>query len=1248
MYKKFQQQNMGNQMSCLLASAIGKGFGKMGGETLKEEDVEKCAQMITFVLLNCRHKGVIESAGGAIFSLASFCSRNSNPNLTRLPSKNAALLLFGPVVSKLVTQNGVEGCEGTLEELKAHYPHLVDFILMELQKAVNWGEDTFGIVSPSLIPILSLCSRISIGMPQLHSESFKKILSEFHVVFLKLLSSPIIMVRKLSAKAISSFTSLVAIPSQISIHINSLDDSMSKNNVHGKLFCISMLNEKFTFNSYLMPTFSQKSIEMNNLIKEIKLTNMDNKTSFFVQSLLYEMQGCDEEGMVNFFGDENKSWFPGMKLKSALTIDSCIMTCPENSVCDIIKKTKHSLDCLEMSLDSLIKRIESSDFSKKTAENITELLIDLFDPSFPPNLLAHFLRSIYLLTKSSSTITISEAKLKSVFIPLLSFSKYGTSCAAEALPFLAFFAIKNLASKKESNVVTDLAMNLKERSSPKHCEEMRKEAGKALIHFSTLFDDTKGRLEEHVEIKACVIHSAVSLLQDENTDVRMEAAICISNLMCVKGISIQQMDFSPQYCLKLIFSNIAQLLPLKDAMEFLWNLLTNEYSLNELMNRRMSTAVCNPFSHGVSNVYAEKVIITSIARKTLFTLIEMNSDAFKITLAKEKKRIIGEAVAINKFLTLHGSEIIQLCATSLRQMKIGEKNEINVSQFRLFISSLRAYREDVALCTDNFRELFTALLDVLASENVLNILHDVGITLQHLSWQVKRKYLILIAVLPKFGIKKALENFPEICEGLVYSLSHPHLVSVGTNLYREVMKGIQFDDWQRFFFHPVKEMLFGSNRTAKENFMSHWMPETLESYSVLLKSLLTGNVNTSLLLPMLSLYKIGRKCDLLSWEEMNRELICNCLHHLDEWIRIEAFSVVCASTKTTVPPTPEEIEMVCTFIEENVNGDNARVRQLMVMSFKNLLTRVRDSYNSSVENKENTVNRKLIMHWIKMFIIDCSKPGSNYQRKITSLYLLRDIFELSREKNHPKRQKVNASIKSFEEKITVDFKSKDMFSLLLESISYPADDVRHLGCSILMENFEPPSDEVLQNLWENALRKCSSSMFYEVECGAVFAELFAHWEIKRHGLNVRDSFDFFEVMLFRAEKQLTETTEDLLRSATEGAIHGTLGILLRMLSNSHIYAKIKVKEDQMRRLLHLLHHLIAHLIGVLSSRKTSNQLYTNLEEYLALVKIKTQLKALIQIESSTEQLSFYLELEKGLPDGGKITTDVDITCTKSF
>ncbi|XP_071441913.1 tRNA (32-2'-O)-methyltransferase regulator THADA [Hetaerina americana] len=489
------------------------------------------------------------------------------------------------------------------------------------------------------------------------------------------------------------------------------------------------------------------------------------------------------------------------------------------------------------------------------------------------------------------------------------------------------------------------------------------------------------------------------------------------------------------------------------------------------------------------------------------------------------------------------------------------------------------------------------------SNDFLNLPNALEIIMLEVPWRMKCKYVMLTAILQKYGIKEALTKFPSIPSGLIYSLYFPNLVSAGADSYREIIKEITLDQWMTSFYCLLKTVMIGKDRTARDNLMSYWIPDTLKALPLAIEEILSDLLksgNLSSLFSAVSLFRIGRKFGLLEWKQMDYELLKELASHLSEDVRGQAFAAVCVCTKTTLIPAQGEIDLVCLFLEENINVDSAQLRQSTVTSFKVFICRLKSAYccscleNNSTEGRDLCEAQKIIgfFHWLLKFIMNNFVPGTNYQRRITSICLLQIVLDniclLVANKSHRKELRPREYFQRerwLRNEVGLRFKGISIFNILLRCIMGSVADIRDVASVILKGHFDPPSKDLFHKLWKKALSVCSSSMFYEIESGAVLAECLIHWRFCEKTITLSDeTMPFVDTLLSIAEEQKAQLEQNVLRGASCAPVHGILNILHRIVSSPDILSHLEMKEVQAKRLMNFVDSLINFALGVLSSK----------------------------------------------------------------
>ena len=179
--------------------------------------------------------------------------------------------LFGALVPRVVGQKKIRNedsiCNSiTIDEFFTRYPALPKFLLTSLR------QNTAALIHPSVVPLLVLFSRISLGAhnPYRNNDLIKQFKSAFNDAF----TSSVINVRKLAAKAYVNFTSKDTLINEVQIICSQASCDTSKTNyVDACLYCvIELLNMIKTEYCELVDESYPRLV---NAVKE--LTNLNNR-----------------------------------------------------------------------------------------------------------------------------------------------------------------------------------------------------------------------------------------------------------------------------------------------------------------------------------------------------------------------------------------------------------------------------------------------------------------------------------------------------------------------------------------------------------------------------------------------------------------------------------------------------------------------------------------------------------------------------------------------------------------------------------------------------------------------------------------------------------------------------------------------------------------------------------------------------------------------------------------------------------
>lgn len=390
-----------------------------------------------------------------------------------------------------------------------------------------------------------------------------------------------------------------------------------------------------------------------------------------------------------------------------------------------------------------------------------------------------------------------------------------------------------------------------------------------------------------------------------------------------------------------------------------------------------------------------------------------------------------------------------------------------------------------------------------------------------------------------------------------------------------------------------------------ENIFNYWMPHTLRKFPTIMEDLL--EITSLNLYSYVILHKIGRKEGLScsSWEVIDNNKIKMAIESYSDKIRTQAFSVVCMSSKTLVVPNNEEFEFVKQFLKQNVNSDNAALRQNVLNSFISFTVRIRDSLLKFIKLKETDSEWMLqclsFLDWLHSFLVFNLENHTNYQRKMMSLELFTIILSYFgkaievKEKSHKRKSNNDhLTLKNHESKLAWEFKfDSDLSKKVLINCLFDEDsEIRSSSATTLISYFDVDDSEYTEfkDLFQTAQSLCSSQLFYKAEGGALLTKVLVTLALKSKADKLRklicsNDDTFVSVLLSSAEDQFKNLQKDLLKAAVEGSfLYGTLQALQLLLTDPDSPEFMRLSKDQLERLLNLLTTCTKYFIDVLSSK----------------------------------------------------------------
>ncbi|XP_060866552.1 uncharacterized protein LOC132942288 [Metopolophium dirhodum] len=446
--------------------------------------------------------------------------------------------------------------------------------------------------------------------------------------------------------------------------------------------------------------------------------------------------------------------------------------------------------------------------------------------------------------------------------------------------------------------------------------------------------------------------------------------------------------------------------------------------------------------------------------------------------------------------------------------------------------------------------LLIKCLDLEDLDYILNIV------ILEISWSLRTKFYMLTVIASKYGAKKILEKYDILSISMWKCLDEPYLMSPCMDLYKTFIKDLSEDDFSTLVMQPIVNYLTNNNinsELTRYNFVTYLLP--------LLKSKHMGSL--LMLYEKINIYRThnNTKSDLYlqihvlrmvynTEVENIKEILDLSLNSGDAKIRSVAFTILCSSKLST-----DILNSIYNFIVDNINSDCSTLRTQLVSGLTNMLCKFK-KLNTSITTFLNKLHVLILSNLV---------PGSNYQRKITSL-------------------KIYSVILKYKNKDYVSYSCRHLlFTNLLDS-----EDIRKICSEILVSYFSVvKEDKIYLNNWMKlGTNLCYDPLFYKNESGSTIIYTVTTLAYKS-GLKI----DIFNInnssvsayILDLAKKQEKRLKDNFVSNVTHGTLYGLLDALNNLSFEKNSPEKNKLNETQIEILLNLIEDNLNLMLDTLSS-----------------------------------------------------------------
>lgn len=282
-----------------------------------------------------------------------------------------------------------------------------------------------------------------------------------------------------------------------------------------------------------------------------------------------------------------------------------------------------------------------------------------------------------------------------------------------------------------------------------------------------------------------------------------------------------------------------------------------------------------------------------------------------------------------------------------------------------------------------------------------------------------------------------------------------------------------------------------------------------------------------------------------------QEILHLYLNSGDVKIRSVAFSILCSSKLST-----DILDLIYNFIVDNINSDCSTLRTELVSGLKNILCK----------SKKLNTSMLTFLNKLHVFILSNLVPGSNYQRKITSL-------------------KIYLVILKYENTDYVSYSCRHLlFTNLLDS-----EDIRKICSEILVSYFSVvKEDKIYLNNWMKlGINLCYDPLFYKNESGSTII-----YTVTTLAYKSRLKIDIFNInnssvsayILDLAKKQEKQLKDNFVSNVTHGTLYGLLDALNNLSFEKNSPEKNKLNESQIEIMLNLIEDNLNLMLDTLSSK----------------------------------------------------------------
>ncbi|XP_063230156.1 tRNA (32-2'-O)-methyltransferase regulator THADA [Bacillus rossius redtenbacheri] len=530
----------------------------------------------------------------------------------RWPVRNAALLLFGALIPKVVGKTG-----GAVEDFLCHYPELTDTLLQQLRSAAT-SRDAPG---SHVMPALSLLSRLSFATESLADARVHATVLQFQRCYARLLSHRDHAVRRLSAQAYAGMVPHSRVRSAAEGVFSSIrrlgcggKHRLLQNELHGMIMLARCLTERYQDGSRAMPQEEQLLLDLN-AISNLPYLSWYNKMLMLdfgkeIQENILLARG-NESYKINTLEAQTVAEDAPCVVKDVFE-ELSILTCSPDELPQLCcEKLRGEPGPSSSWFAALGRRLQNGRLARAVRTSVVcSLLLAISVDYSAPSIMSHVLAVLFSVLEDDDVdhLRLSQnesfAHLVSVLETEWPALRRCSTVAVAVMASLVSIQLEVCACPESAARLMSTVLKCVDEDG----REVKQEDSRlyAAISLQTLTPSLRRLVDcGHAAVGRAFLRTALTLLQDESSSVRDTAA---ASVLRFRPESFCTGHARPYHCMRELVSVgcLEKLLPLEEAFDYFMSMFSCSEDVKWVCSVWEGGSRSSPFDHGESNIYKEE------------------------------------------------------------------------------------------------------------------------------------------------------------------------------------------------------------------------------------------------------------------------------------------------------------------------------------------------------------------------------------------------------------------------------------------------------------------------------------------------------------------------------------------------------------------------------------------------------------------------------------------------------------------